>query len=129
MAIIKRKTAEQKTQKPPQELITATEFAYRKRVWGEYYAKARQSQSYQRFLEQQVALKRGDIATVRRIAAEAREDLLNGRFLPKPPFPDPDLERVYGRLGIKEVWERQLEIATKEVQSNEAESSQKNLWN
>lgn len=123
MAIIKRKTVGQKTQKPPQELITAAEFVYRKRVWGEYYDKSKQSQSYQRFLEQRAAFKQGDMATVRRIAAEAREDLLNGRFLPKPPFPDPDLERVYGRLGIKEVWEKQLELAVKDSLIDEPESS------
>lgn len=123
MAIIKRKSAEQKTQKPPQELITSAEFAYRKRVWNEYYTKARQSRTYQRFLEQRAAFKQGDMATVRRIAAEAREDLLSGRFLPKPPFPDPDLERVYGRLGIKEVWEKQLELAVKDSRIDEPENS------
>lgn len=123
MSIIKRKTTEPKQQKPPQELVTAVEFARRKRVWGEYYAKARQSHSYQRFLEQRAAFKQGDMATVRRIATEAREDLLNGNFLPKPPFPDPDLERVYGRLEIKEIWDKQQTNINSEAESNKVLSS------
>jgi len=123
MAIIKRKTTEPKQQKPPQELVTAAEFARRKRVWGEYYAKAQQSHSYQKFLEQRAAFKRGDMTTIRRIATEARGDLLNGNFLPKPLFPDPDLERVYGRLGIKEVWDKQQANINAEAESNKVLSS------
>jgi hypothetical protein len=100
------------TTKVPQELITAEEFARRKKIWQDIYAKARQGISYQRYLRMREAVQTGDIATIRRIRAEIADARINGRTAPEPHFPDPELEMVYGRLGVKEYWDKKLDEAT-----------------
>jgi len=99
------------TAKVPQELITAEEFARRKKIWQDIYAKARQGVSYQRYLRMREAVRTGDIATIRRIRAEIANARINGRGSSEPPFPDPELEMVYGRLGVKEYWDNKIEKA------------------
>lgn len=101
--------------KVPQELITAEEFARRKKIWQDIYAKARQGISYQRYLRMREAVQTGDIATIRRIRAEIANARINGRAAPEPPFPDPELEMVYGRLGVKEYWDKKVNEATVEI--------------
>lgn len=100
--------------KVPKELITREEYTRRKKIWQDIYVKARQGISYQRFLRMKEAVRTGDIATVRRVRAEIDSARINGRGHPEPPFPDPDLEMVYGRLGIKENWEDKIEKAKSE---------------
>lgn len=115
MAKAKRsKTEEKQVLKVPRELVTAVEFARRRKIWQDIYAKARQGVSYQRFLKMREVVKVGDIATIREIRAEIDNARINGRGYPEPPFPDPDLEMVYGRLGIKENWEDKIEKAKSE---------------
>ncbi len=114
---IKRVSKDQ--QKPlviPKELITSSEFGFRKRAWDDYYAKARESYAAQRFFLQRDALRAGDIAAVKAFAEEARQELLNGTAstIPMPSFPDPELEMIYGRLGIKEVWDERVGKAQEE---------------
>jgi len=98
--------------KVPQELINAEEFARRKKIWQDIYAKARQGISYQRYLRMREAVRTGDIATIRRIRAEIANARINGRIASEPPFPDPELEMVYGRLGVREYWDKKLNEAT-----------------
>jgi len=99
------------TAKVPQELITAEEFARRKKIWQNIYVKARQGISYQRYLHMREAVRTSDIATIKRIRAEIANARVNGRAASEPPFPDPELEMVYGRLGVKEYWDNKIEKA------------------
>jgi len=76
----------------PKELISSQEFSRRKRAWQECYANARESEAYKRFLCMREARDKGD-------------------YNSKPPFPDPNLEMTYGRLGVKEYWEKKIQEA------------------
>jgi hypothetical protein len=109
-----QKKDEQKVLVVPDELITVAEYARRKKVWQDIYAKARQSKSYERFLKMRAAVKAGDMATVKKIRAVITEERINGSVIPEPPFPDPEVESVYGRVGIKEVWDEKIEKAKSE---------------
>jgi len=111
MAKRNKQSDEKQTLKVPKELITRGEYARRKKVWQDIYAKARQGISYQCFLRMKEAVKTGYFATIRKIRAEIDNARINGRGHSEPPFPDPDLEMVYGRLGIKENWEDKIEKA------------------
>jgi len=95
----------------PKELISSQEFSRRKRAWQECYANARESEAYKRFLRMREAVKNGDMATVRRLRAEISEVRDKGDYNSKPPFPDPNLEMTYGRLGVKEYWEKKIQEA------------------
>jgi len=114
MAKRNKQPDEKQTLKVPKELITREEYARRKKVWQDIYTKARQGVSYQRYLRMKEAVKTGDFATIRKIRAEIDNARINGRGRSEPPFPDPDLEVVYGRLGIKENWEDKIEKAKSE---------------
>jgi len=115
MAKAKRsKSDEKQILKVPKELVTAAEFARRRKIWQDIYAKARKGVSYQRFLRMKEAVRVGDIATIRKIRAEIDNARINGRGNTEPPFPDPDLEMVYGRIGIKENWEDKIKKAKSE---------------
>ncbi len=114
MAKRNKQSDEKQTLKIPKELITAAEYQRRRKVWQDIYAKARQGVAYQRFLRMKEAVRTGDIATERKIRAEIDNARINGRGYSEPPFPDPDLEMVYGRLGIKENWEDKIEKAKSE---------------
>lgn len=114
MAKRNKQPDEKQTFKVPKELITREEYTRRRSVWQDIYAKARQGATYQRFLRMKEAVRTGDIATVRKIRAEIENARINGRGYSEPPFPDPDLEMVYGRLGIKENWEDKIEKAKTE---------------
>ncbi len=94
----------------PAVIITASEYKKRKSVWNEYYSQANKTKAHERFVIQKEALRNGDLATVKRLAVEAENELVLGKNqIAKPLFPDPDIEKQYGRLGIKE-W---LEANTK----------------
>jgi len=114
MAKRNKQSDEKQILKVPKELITRQEYTRRKKIWQDIYVKARQGISYQRFLRMRKAVKVGDIATTRKIRAEIDNARINGIDHPEPPFPDPDLEMVYGRLGIKENWEDKIEKAKSE---------------
>ena len=95
----------------PKELISSQEFSKRKRAWQECYANARESEAYKRFLRMREAVKNGDMATVRRLRAEISEVKDKGDYNSKLPFPDPNLETTYGRLGVSEYWEKKIQEA------------------
>jgi hypothetical protein len=48
---------------------------------------------------------------IHKLRAEITERQLNGNYLQKPSFEDPDLDMVYGRIGLKENWEEKIEKA------------------
>lgn len=96
------------TAKIPQELITAEEFSRRKRIWRDIYAKARQSEAYKRCLQMQEAVRTGNKTVIHKLRAEATERIANGDSISKPAFEDPDLDMVYGRIGIKEYWDDKI---------------------
>ncbi|GEM_PF-1676166 len=112
------KKEEKKVLRVPDLLITPYEFNRRKRIWDEYYAKVKTTHAYKRFIKQNEAFKNGDFVTVKRLALEAKQEIIDGKHeLIKPTFPDPELERVYGRLGIRKediVSEAENIFATKE---------------
>lgn len=94
---------EKKTVRTPEVLISVAEFNKRKVAWNEYYGRVRNTRAYHRFVEQRNAYKSGDKQTFNRLYEEAKQARIDGiSELAKPPFPDPDVERVYGRLGIGE---------------------------
>jgi len=112
MAKAKRLTKDKKqVLKVPKELISANEFARRTKVWEQHYDKAKESEGYKQLMKQRQALKEGDMAKFRKLAQEAREAITNGKVSNQPPFPDPNLEKLYGRLGIKEYWEKKIQEA------------------
>lgn len=114
MAKRKKDTDEKQVLKIPKELITAAEFARRRKIWQDIYAKARQGVSYQRFSRMREAVKVGDVVTIRKIQAEIDNSRINSRGNTELPFPDPELEMVYGRIGIKENWDGKIEKAKSE---------------
>lgn len=77
-------------------LISAGEFERRKQAWKDYFDKVHESRAYLRFKEQKEALLKGDLATVKRLAAEAKEDLNSKTdWIEKPHFPDTDWQHYY----------------------------------
>ncbi|MCL5432307.1 MAG: hypothetical protein M1484_04440 [Patescibacteria group bacterium] len=114
MAKRTKQTDEKQILKVPKELISREEYARRKRVWQDIYAKARQGEAYKRCLQMQEAIQTNNIAMMCKLRAEYAERILNGNDIPKPAFEDPDLDFVYGRIGIKENWEDKIEKAKKE---------------
>ncbi|MEO8581967.1 MAG: hypothetical protein ABI425_05355 [Patescibacteria group bacterium] len=114
MAFKKEKPDEQIKMRVPSELIDSGEFYRRRQVWRAYYARVRNSACCKRFLKMKTALKSGDMSTFRQLHAQNRQALIYGDSLPTPPFPDPDIEMTYGRLGRKEQWEKQTPSATRD---------------
>jgi len=53
----------------------------------------------------QEAIKTGNRAVIHQLQTENAERILNGNYTTRPAFEDPDLDFVYGRIGIKENWE------------------------
>lgn len=76
----------------PKELISREEYAMRKRVWQDIYAKARQGEEYKRCLQMKEAIRTGNRAMILKLRAEHAERILNGNDIPKPAFEDPDLD-------------------------------------
>jgi hypothetical protein len=60
------------------------------------------------------AIRTGNRAMIHKLQAENAERILNGNCTTKPAFEDPDLDFVYGRIGIKENWEEKIEKAKSE---------------
>ena len=107
----KRRKKKKQVLKVPKELISASEFARRKRVWQQHYDKAQESDAYKLLMKQRQALKEGDMVKFRKLAQEAKEAVENGKVNSQPPFPDPNLEKLYGKLGIKEHWDKKIKEA------------------
>lgn len=102
MAQRKKKTSGPTIQLPSL-IITLSEYNGRKKIWNEYYAKVPETRAYKRFVEQKEAMRIGDLGKVKLLAEEARQEILDGRReLTTPPWPDPDVEKRSGRLGVKE---------------------------
>ena len=114
MAKRNKQSDERQVLKVPRELITREEYARRKKVWQDIYAKARQGEVYKRCLQMQEAIKTGNRAVIRQLQAENAERILNGSYTTKPAFEDPDLDFVYGRIGIRENWEEKIKKAKSE---------------
>ena len=110
--------------KVPKELITREEYARRKKVWQDIYAKARQSETYKRYLQMREAIRTGNRAVIHQLRAENAERILNSNYNAKPAFEDPDLDFIYGRIGIKENWDDKIEKA-----KSEGVTIQTQLWN
>jgi len=116
---VKKDKAEPKT---PDILISWNEFNRRKKIWEEYYKKVPETRAYKRFIEQKEALKKGNLDVVKRLAQEAKQQIIYGTSeLSKPSFPDPEVEMVYGRLGIKkeDIVSKAQEIFSEGVNDNE----------
>lgn len=112
MAKAKRLTKDKKqVLKVPKELISASEFVRRTKVWKNHYKKIPESKNYKRLTRQMSALRKGDMDTFRKLARGEEKSIVNGNSNPKPPFPDPYFEQLYGRLGIKENWENKIQEA------------------
>lgn len=113
-------TDKEKYFKLPEVVITLSEFNRRKKEWTEYYEAVKHTRSYERFFEQKEALRSGDLTKVKILAEEARQQMINQDYLPKPEFPDPELELQYHRIGVRE-WlvnyypERKNEIEAKMI--------------
>lgn len=114
MAKRTKQTDEKQVLKIPKELISREEYARRKEAWQEIYAKSYQSEAYKQYLQMREAIRTGNKALIHKLQAEIAERRLDGNCLPKPSFEDPDLDMVYGRIGIKENWEEKIEKAKSE---------------
>lgn len=108
---IKPKSKEKEMLRVPKELISAKEFARRRSVYEQYYQKVRESEISKKFFKQREALRNGDMATFKRLQQEIADDRFNGKMIPAPPFPNPEIESVYGRLGVSEYWEQKVQEA------------------
>lgn len=107
---IRTKKVESKTKSIYQEYTSLNDFYARRKAWVDYYAKVPTTRAYKRFKEGHEALKTGQMATIKLLAEEAREDLINDvRELTQPPYPDPELERRYKRLEVYE-WDTETNI-------------------
>lgn len=89
----------------PLELIDYKELALRRKVWRDHYIKVKNSTACKRFVQMRSAFKSGDMKLFRILHQQNRQSLLEDRTMATPPFPDPDIEMVYGRLGRKELYE------------------------
>lgn len=70
-------------------LISEAEFFVRRKFWDTYYDAVRKSLCFKRFVMQKDAMKNGNLALVRQLAAEARaERLVKKDWIKPPPFPD-----------------------------------------
>lgn len=58
--------------------------------WEEYYRLVRETPAYKRFVEQKEAMRRNDLETVRRLALEAKSELAERNYIPRPQFDDPN---------------------------------------
>ena len=113
MAKRNKQPDEKQILKVPKELITREEYTRRKKVWQDIYAKARQGESYKRCLQMQEAVRTSNRAVIDKLRSENAERILNDSY-PKPVFEDPDLDFVYGRIGIKENWTEKIKKAENE---------------
>jgi len=111
---VKPASKNKETLRVPKELVTKEEYARRKKIWQDIYAKARQGEAYKRCLQMQEAIKTGNRVMIRQLQAENAERILNGSYTTKPAFEDPDLDFVYGRIGIRENWEEKIKKAKSE---------------
>lgn len=99
----------------PSILISNAEFLERKREYDEYYDKVRETRAYKRYQKQVEALHAGDIATVKKLAEEAKKQLADKDWdLAKPHFPDPDDQIKRKELGTTEYYEARVEEAKEE---------------
>ena len=105
MAFRKDQPVDKHLKAVPPELIDHKELALRRKDWSEHYAKVRRSTAYKRFVQMRSAFKSGDMKLFRMLHRQNHQSLIEDRTMATPPFPDPDIEMVYGRLGRKELYE------------------------
>jgi len=108
---VKPKSKAKEVLRVPKELISAKEFARRKSIYEQYYQRVREGEVSKKFFKQREALRNGDMATFKRLQQEIADDRFDGKMIPAPPFPNPEIESVYGRLGISEYWEQKIQEA------------------
>ena len=69
--------------------VSQAEFTRRKEVWDDYHRRVQETRAYQRFVEQKEAYRRGDMAQVKELALEAKNERKSKtNWLEKPHFPD-----------------------------------------
>jgi len=105
MAFKKNQSADRHQKTVPPELVDRRELALRRKAWSDHYTKVRKSTAYKRFVQMRAAFKTGNMKLFRILHQQNRQSLIEDRTMATPPFPDPDIEMVYGRLGRKELYE------------------------
>lgn len=105
MAFKKDQPSDKNLKTVPPELIDRKELALRRKAWSEHYAKVRSSTAYKRFVQMRTAFKTGNMKLFQMLHRQNRQSLVENRTMSTPPFPDPDIEMVCGRLGRKESYE------------------------
>jgi hypothetical protein len=105
MAFKKEQSADKQLKAVPEVLIDSQELALRKRAWSQYYSKVRRSTACRRFFKMKAAFKSGNMKLFCELHQQNHQALVEDRTMATPPFPDPDIEMVYGRLGRKESYE------------------------
>jgi hypothetical protein len=110
------KKPEKKEFKIPSHVISQAEFNRRKMDWMEYYAKVKGTKAYQRYLNQQEAVKNKDWTLVKQLAKEGKEVLHDQtQEIVMPYNPDPEVEIQYDRLGVQEWIEATLKESDKKT--------------
>jgi hypothetical protein len=104
MAFKKEQTVKQ-SKTVPAVLIDNQELALRRRAWSQYYSKVRRSAACRRLFRMRAAFKSGNMELFWTLHQQNHQALIEDRTMATPPFPDPDIEMVYGRLGRKESYE------------------------
>lgn len=105
MAFKKDQPADKQLKVVPEVLIDNQELALRRRAWSQYYSKVRRSTACRRFFKMKAAFKSGNMKLFWTLHRQNHQALIEDRTMSTPPFPDPDIEMVYGRLGRKESYE------------------------
>jgi hypothetical protein len=85
-------------------------------AWNKYFDLVRESKSYKRYCEQRDAYKRGDMAIVKNLSLEAREEMANKTdWIPKPSSVNPanfggngDCQRYWGILKAIGIIKKEL---------------------
>lgn len=108
---IKPKSKEKEVLRVPKELISAKEFTRRESIYEQYYQRVREGEVSRKFFKQREALQNGDMATFKKLQEEIADVRFNEKMIPAPPFPNPQIESVYGRLGVSEYWEQKIQEA------------------
>lgn len=103
--VFKKEQPDKQPKAVPEVLIDNQELALRRRAWSQYYSSVRRSAVCRRFFKMKSAFKAGNMKLFWELHQQNHQALIEDRTMATPPFPDPDIEMVYGRLGRKESYE------------------------
>lgn len=95
----------------PFEIITSDEYDKRVKAYEKIYEDARKSKAFERYQKMREAWKAKKWDEVKKLKEEAHKEVMENEREDPLPYPDPDIAKMKGELGVKEFWEQQIKKA------------------